>query len=142
MLVGLLAIIVAAVFAGAALYINLAEQAAWLALDDRAMLIAWRHSFQRGFALQAPLTVIGCLLGLVAWWLLGGWGFLIGALAMIANVPWTLIVIMPVNNALKATAPEAAGAATRGLVVQWTRLHAVRTALGFVAALAFAGALL
>jgi hypothetical protein len=137
MLAGLVALIIAAVFAGAALYINLAEQPARLALDTKALLSEWKLSYKRGVAMQAPLTVLSCLLGLVAWWQTREWGFVIGAIAMIANVPWTLIVILPTNHVLTATDDAAAGPATRELILRWGKLHAVRTALGFVATLAF-----
>jgi len=137
MLSGLLALIIAAVFAGAALYVNIAEQPARLGLDDRALLAEWQPSYRHGFAMQAPLTVLGCLLGLIAWWQTREAGFLIGAVLLIANVPWTLIVILPTNHALEATEPAQAGAETRALVRKWGLLHAVRTGLGFGATLAF-----
>jgi hypothetical protein len=137
MLAGLLALIVAALFAGAALYVNIAEQPARLALHNQALLAEWKLSYKRGFAMQAPLTVVACLLGLVAWWQTREWGFLIGAIAMIANVPWTLIGIIPTNKALMATEVAAADAETRDLLVKWGSLHAVRTALGFVATIVF-----
>lgn len=137
MLAGLAALIIAALFTGAALYINVAEQPARLTLDDRALLSEWKYSYRRGFAMQAPLTILSCLLGLVAWWQTREWGFMIGALAMIANVPWTLLRIMPTNHALEATEIAAASPKTRELVVTWASLHAVRTALGFIATLAF-----
>ena len=63
--------------------------------------------------------------------------FAFAALAMLANIPWTLLVIMPVNRRLSQTEPLDANAETRALVQQWARLHAVRTLFGFVALAAF-----
>lgn len=137
MTIGLLALTAAAVFTGAALYVNVAEQPARLLLDDRALLTEWKPAYQRGAAMQAPLALIGFVLGLAAWWQAPHAGFLIGAAAMIAPWPWTLLVIKPVNDRLLATAPEQAGAASRALIVKWGGLHAVRTALGTIATLAF-----
>ncbi len=105
MLVGHLALIVAAIFAGAALYVNVAEQPARLVLDDKALLSQWKPSYKRGTAMQAPLAVVGCLCGLIAWWQTRELGFLVGAVLMILNWPWTLLVIMPTNNALTAINP-------------------------------------
>jgi hypothetical protein len=62
---------------------------------------------------------------------------LIGAIAMIAPWPWTLIGIKPTNDALLATEPERAGPQVRTLVVKWGALHSVRTALGALATIAF-----
>jgi hypothetical protein len=141
MTIGLLALVVAAVFTGAAVYVNVAEQPARLMLDDRALLSEWKPSYRRGFAMQAPLALIGFLLGLIAWWQSAHAGFLIGAVAMIAPWPWTIFVIKPVNDRLLAIAPEQADAASRALIAQWGTLHAVRTALGAIATLAFLWAL-
>ena len=141
MLAGELALIVAALFTGAALYINVAEQPARLALDDRALLAQWQPSYKRGFAMQAPLALIGFLLGLGAWWLTGKLAFAIGALLMLANWPWTLFGIMPTNSALMRTEPADAGPQTRALIVKWNGLHTVRTALGGLATIAFLVAL-
>jgi hypothetical protein len=137
MTIGLLALIAGAIFMGAALYVSVVEQPARLLLDDRALLTEWKPSYKRGAAMQAPLALLGCLLGLIAWWQTSHPGFLIGAVAMIAPWPWTLIGIKPTNDALLATEPERAGPPTRALVVKWGALHAVRTALGALATLAF-----
>jgi hypothetical protein len=137
MTIGLLALTVAATFTGAAIYVNVTEQPARLLLDDRALLAEWKPSYKRGAAMQASLALVGCLLGLIAWWQTSQPGFLIGAIAMIAPWPWTLLGIKPTNDALLATEPEKAGPPTRALVVKWGALHAVRTALGALATVAF-----
>jgi Domain of unknown function (DUF1772) len=137
MVFGLVALIAAAIFTGAALYVSVVEQPARLSLDDRALLTEWKPSYRRGAAMQAPLALLGCLLGLTAWWQTSHSGFLLGAIAMIAPWPWTLIAIKPTNDALQATAPDQAGPQTRALVVKWGALHGVRTALGALATVSF-----
>jgi Domain of unknown function (DUF1772) len=137
MVFGLLALIAAAVFTGVALYVNIAEQPARLLLDDRALLTEWKPSYRRGAAMQAPLALLGCLLGVMAWWQTSQVGFLVGAVAIIAPWPWTLIGIKPTNDALLATQVDRAGPQTRALVVKWGALHGVRTVLGALATLAF-----
>jgi len=137
MIAGQLALIVAALFAGAAVYINVVEQPARLNLDDRSLLSEWKPPYRRGFAMQAPLAVIGFLLGLLAWWQTSGWQWLLGALLLITNWPYTILGIMPMNHKLIAIDPAQAGSESRALIEKWGSLHAVRTALGFAATLTF-----
>jgi Domain of unknown function (DUF1772) len=137
MFAGDLALAIAAIFAGAAFYVSFAEQPARLELDDRALLAEWKPAYKRGFAMQAPLAIIGFLLGLIAWWLSGRVAFLIGAVLLVANWPWTMLVIMPINEALMVTTLDAAGPQSRLLILRWNRLHTVRTILGSLAMVAF-----
>src|SRR5215469_13288587 len=101
MLAGQPALITVAVFSGAAVYVNFVEQHARLGLDDQTLLDEWMT--KRGFIMQAPLAVLGCILGTTAWWQSGIWLWAAGALIMIANWPITLFVITPTNNQLMAT---------------------------------------
>jgi hypothetical protein len=137
MLAGQLALIVAALFAGAAVYVSVAEQPARLTLDDRALLTEWKPAYKRGTAMQAPLAIIGFLLGLAAWWQTGHSAWLLVAAILIANWPYTLLGIMPTNKILMATEPTSAGLDSRALIEKWAALHAGRTALGFAATLFF-----
>jgi Domain of unknown function (DUF1772) len=136
-----LALVSAALFTGAALYVNVAEQPARLMLDNRALLAQWKPSYTRGFAMQASLALASALFGLLVFWLARDWRWLVGAVLIFANWPYTLIVILPVNKRLEATAPEAANDETRALIVTWGALHAVRSLLGAAGTFVYAWAL-
>ncbi|MFA5950174.1 MAG: DUF1772 domain-containing protein [Hyphomicrobium sp.] len=141
MLIGDLALATAGAFAGAAFYINFAEQPARLMLDDNALLAEWKPSYQRGFAMQASLAVISGVLGLATYWMTADWRWIAGAVLILANWPYTLLCIMPTNNKLNAIEPGHAEAAVRVLIQSWGHLHARRTMLGFAATAAYLWAL-
>lgn len=135
MLTGQLALIAAALFSGAAVYINFAEQPARLGLSDQSLLDEWKPSYKRGFMMQSTLAVVGFLLGAAAWWQSGNGLWLVGGLLILANWPYTLLGIMPTNNKLMGT--KLATPESRALIVKWGYLHAVRSALGFAATAMF-----
>jgi hypothetical protein len=137
MLAGQLALITAALFAGAAIYVNVAEQPSRLQLDDRALLAEWKPAYKRGTAMQAPLAVIGFLFGALAAWQTGNGWWLLGAVVLLANWPFTIFGIVPTNNKLMVIDPSTATSEVRQLVETWGHLHAVRSALGVVATLIF-----
>ncbi len=127
-MLGLLALVTASIFFGAAVYINIAEHPARLALSDAAALAEWRPAYRRGFAMQAPVQPLGgplviCCGPLVLW-------------IMLANWPYTLVAIMPTNHLLEATAPGG-NRHTRERLTRWGHLDAVRSALSGIATLIY-----
>ena len=138
---GELALAAAAIFAGGAVYVSLAEQPARLKLDTRALLTEWRPSYERGAIMQASLAIVSGALGVLTFIFSYDWCWLVGAALILAPWPYTMLIIMPTNRVLKATLPEQATEQTRGLVEQWGRLHSGRSALGLMAVVAYLWAL-
>jgi Domain of unknown function (DUF1772) len=137
MLVGELALTIAAMFSGAAIYINITEQPARLQLDNRSLLAEWKPAYKRGYVMQGSLVIVGGIFGLVAFLSTLDWRWLLGALVLLANWPYTIFVIMPTNRRLMDTPPDAATADTRRRIRWWGILHAGRSALGLIATLVF-----
>lgn len=137
MLAGLIALALAAAFCGAATYINIAEHPARMGLDDAAALAQWGPSYDRAFNFQGGLAVLSGVAGLAQAWLAANGWWLIGALLMLANWPYTLAAILPLNHQLKAIPIGAAGPDSRAMLTQWNRLHAVRSVLSAFAVLAY-----
>jgi hypothetical protein len=89
--------------------------------------------------MQATLAVVAGVLGLAASWQLQDWRWIVGAVLMLANWPYTLLVIMPTNKRLTAWPAGTASAQSRALIVSWAKLHTVRTALGLAAMATYLG---
>ena len=140
MLAGQLALIAGALFTGAALYVSACEQPARLHLEDGALLTQWKPAYKRGTAMQAPLALVGALLGVIAWRQTSDWRWLVGGAVILANWPFTFLVIMPTNKALLALDRTGGDPRSRDLIEKWGRLHAGRTALGVAATILFLAA--
>lgn len=136
-MIGELALIVAALFAGAAVFVNVAEQPARLALADGPRLLEWQNSYNKAAPMQAGLALVSSVMGFIAAWQTKDMRWVVGAILILANWPYTLLVIKPTNDRLHATKPEDANAATRELIVSWGHLHAGRSALGLAATAAY-----
>lgn len=137
MALGTIALVAAALFTGAALYISFSEHPARMSLTLPEALRQWKPAYERGLQMQVMLVIISATSGLLGAIVSGDWRWLLGALSIAANVPYTLIVMMPTNNALKDTAPVDVTEATRVALESWGRMHAIRIALGAFALLVY-----
>ncbi len=135
------ALVLAALFTGAALYVLFVEHPARARLEPAAQLAQWKPAYLRGTLMQAPLAAVSGLAGIAVWWRWGDMLFLAGGALMLAAIAFTLIVMFPLNNRLKATPPESATAETAAMLSRWAVLHGVRTLIGLAATAVYAAAL-
>ena len=129
-----IAVMSASLFAGAALYINVAEHPARLLLETSSAVRQWAPSYKRATWLQAPLAIVSFLAGASLWLMGAGVGWLIAALMIGGVVPFTFIGIMPTNHRLLSPGLDLGSDEARALLVSWGKLHAVRTLLSLMAA--------
>ena len=135
---GLLALTFAAMFAGAAVYISYAEHPARLTLDDRALLRQWKPSYKRGYVMQASLAALSGIAAILEFARDSHPVWIVGAVLILANWPYTMFGILPLNTQLMAWSENAA---TTEMLRKWGPLHAVRTGLGLGATAVFLWAL-
>jgi uncharacterized membrane protein len=133
MLLELIATFCTALFAGAALYINLVEHPARLEAGPAAAVQEWRPSYRRATVLQASLALAGLLAAVGAWFEGRGAAVLIAGLALGSVVPFTLVIIFPTNRRLSNPALDTGSAEAAALLARWNRLHAVRSAAALIA---------
>jgi hypothetical protein len=137
----LVATLSATLFAGAALYINVAEHPARMALDTKTAVLQWAPSYRRATKLQAPLALLSFASGTAAWLLSAEVVWLLAAVFIGIVVPFTLVVIMPTNRQLLDPNRDHASAETRKLLERWNKLHAVRTLLSIISSFFYLWAL-
>jgi anthrone oxygenase-like protein len=138
---GPVAVLAAALFAGAAVYVSLVEHPARMECGTELAATEFGPSYRRGAVMQAPLAILATVAGLACFAAGGGPLWLWGGLAAFAAVPFTLVVILPTNKLLLEPARDRGSAETRALLVRWGRLHAVRTLLGLASAALLVAAL-
>jgi uncharacterized membrane protein len=127
----------AGIFAGAAIYINLVEHPARLSCGTAVAVREFAPSYHRATIMQVPLAFAGCVTGLWSAWQRGDVWVAVGAILLVAVVPFTLIVILPTNKQLTDPALDPRSKRAMDLLIRWGRLHAVRSAASFVAFLLF-----
>lgn len=127
-LAGALATFCCGVFFGAAAYISLVQHPAALETGVDFAARFFPPMYGRAAVMQASLAVAGTVTTLVAYFLGAGRAWLAAAVLMISVIPFTLLIVDPVNQQLKTIDPSNDQAV--GLLIRWGRLHWVRTVIG------------
>ena len=94
----LMAILGAALFSGAAIYISLVEHPARMECGTRLAATVFGPSYRRAALMQVILALMASVGGAGAWLTGAPWKWLLGALFILAVIPYTLLVIGPTNR--------------------------------------------
>jgi len=137
---GLIALALAAAFAGAAVYVIWVEQPARLALDEEALLSEWTPSDRRGVALLAAFALAAAVAGFIAYFESEDVRWVFGALIVISSWPYAFFVMAPLNNQILSLRGKDVAAA-RALVRQWGMVESGFAAIGVLAVAMFLWAL-
>lgn len=113
-----------------ALYISLVEHPARMSAGAPVALAQWRPSYHRAAPWQASAAAVSLVTGILASIFTGQWAWAFGGLLVGAVIPFTLLVIQPVNRRLDEATISAEDALP--LLERWGRLHAARTVLGLL----------
>lgn len=133
----LYSIFTCAIFAGSAIYINLAEHPARMECGTRAATTQFINCYRKSALVQSALVFLCPMFSFMAW--LGGasrW-WLFAGLMIGAIVPFTFIFISPINRQLLNPELDKDSAQAKSLLIQWGKLHSVRSALSLVAFIIF-----
>jgi hypothetical protein len=113
-------------FFGAALYVSLVQHPAMLETGNDFAMRFFPPMYGRAAIVQAGLAVAGCIAGVLAWLRGAGRWWLVAAVLLGSVVPFTLIVIRPVNDAL-LLGGDISAIEVDALLVRWGYLHWART---------------
>jgi Domain of unknown function (DUF1772) len=135
--VELVAVLACTLFTGAAVYITAVEHPARLSCGAEIAAAQWAPSYKRATVMQASLAAIAGLFGTMRGAQGGGDLWVWAAALIFAVVPFTLIVVRPLNNRLLDPQRDRRSAETLALLKSWGHLHAVRSMLGIAASILF-----
>lgn len=135
----LVATVAAGLFAGASMYVTAVEHPAWVESGPTHAIKLLGPSFRRAGAMQGALAMVSLLSAAAAWFQGAGLGWLVGGLLLAVLIPYTFLVIAPINRRLLDPRLDPASREAVELLARWGRLHAFRTLIGIVVCVSFVG---
>ena len=131
------AVLSALFFTAIAIYVNLGEHPARMECGHEVAATVFGPSYKRASKIQVGLVSAATISGVVLWLMGAGFMWLVGALFIFSAVPFTLVVMMPINKELLDPGLDKKAGKTQELLHKWGRLHTVRSLLGLVSSLIF-----
>ena len=133
----IIAILSCTLFAGAAIYVNVVEHPARLECGVELAASVFGPSYRRAARMQAVLAILATFCGTILAVTSNNPLWYLGAIFIFSVVPFTFIILMPINFKLLAPAYERSTEETEALLNRWGTLHAVRSVVSCIAALIY-----
>lgn len=137
MLVEILSTLSAGLFAGAAIYINMVEHPARMQCSTELAIPEFSHSYRRGAVFMGTLLMSGVISATAAGVMYRSVWWLIGACVLLSLIPFTLVVIFPINKKLLDSSLDKNSELAATLLTRWGRYHTIRSLLGLASFLIF-----
>lgn len=126
-LIQFLAVFCSGTFFGAAVYISIAQHPATMLAGMPFAAKFFPPMYRHAAPMQICLAVVGTAAGLVQWYMSGDVLWLVGGLCLLFVIPFTVLVLKPINDVLLGQSTEADDAATEALLNKWAPRHWVRS---------------
>ena len=125
--VEIIALFMCGTFFGAAVYISIAQHPASMKAGVRVAAKFFPPMYNFAAPMQITLAVGGTFAGLIQWYLVSNILWMIGAGLLAFVIPFTLVVLKPINDQLLETNAERTDSQTEDLLNQWAPRHWVRS---------------
>ena len=126
-LVEFLALFLCGTFFGAAVYISIAQHPASM----KAGVSVAAVFFPPMYGLAAPMQIVsalgGTIAGAIQWFVARNVYWVIGAILLFSVIPYTVIVLKPINDQLLDIEAQRFDSETERLLKQWAPRHWVRS---------------
>ena len=126
-LIEFLALFLCGVFFGAAVYISIAQHPASMVAGVAVAGKFFPPMYGRAAPMQIFAAVGGTVGGLLQWYVTNDTLWLIGAILLIFVIPFTLIVMKPINDQLLNLDAQRSDEETAELLNSWAPKHMIRS---------------
>jgi hypothetical protein len=130
-----LALFFCGTFFGAAVYISIAQHPASMESGIPVAEKFFPPMYARAAPMQIVSAIVGTLGGLAQWYLTNDVFWIIGAGLLLFVIPFTLVILKPINDQLLDLAAQRTESETEKLLNSWAPRHLVRS---IASALSFA----
>ena len=134
--VEIIALLMCGTFFGAAVYISIAQHPALMKAGAPVAAKFFPPMYKLAAPMQIVLAVGGTLAGLIRWYLAGDALWAIGAGLLAFVIPYTLLVLKPINDQLLDANAIRPDSKTEELLKQWASRHwarSIASGLSFIA---------